>query len=49
VLDIVQTRSETHRDLRLGTQARLRELIRTHGAEVSLFCAHDPWELGRYR
>jgi glyoxylase-like metal-dependent hydrolase (beta-lactamase superfamily II) len=28
VLDIVQTRSETHRDLRLGTQARLRELIR---------------------
>jgi glyoxylase-like metal-dependent hydrolase (beta-lactamase superfamily II) len=48
LLDIVQTRSETHRDLRLGTQARLRELVRAHGAEVSVFCAHDPWELARY-
>ncbi|MGH3298761.1 MAG: MBL fold metallo-hydrolase, partial [Trebonia sp.] len=45
MLDIVQTRSEVHRDLRLGTQARLRELVRDHGDEVSVFTAHDPWEL----
>lgn len=49
LLDIVQTRSEVHRDLRLGTQARLRELVRDHGDEVSVFSAHDPWELARYR
>jgi glyoxylase-like metal-dependent hydrolase (beta-lactamase superfamily II) len=45
MLDIVQTRSEVHRDLRLGTQARLRELVRDHGDQVSVFSAHDPWEL----
>ncbi|MFG2650251.1 hypothetical protein [Streptomyces sp. NPDC048436] len=28
LLDVVQTSSEVHRDLRLGTQARLRELAR---------------------
>jgi glyoxylase-like metal-dependent hydrolase (beta-lactamase superfamily II) len=48
ILDIVQTRSEVHHDLRIGTQARLRELVRNHGDEVSVFCAHDPWELNRY-
>ena len=47
MLDIVQTRSEVHRDLRLGTQARLRELTRDHGGEVTVFSAHDPWELAR--
>ena len=47
VLDIVQTRSETHHDLRLGTQARLRELLRAHDDEVTAFSAHDPWELMR--
>lgn len=47
--DIVQTTSEVHRDLRLGTQARLRELVRDHGDEVSVFSAHDPWEFNRYR
>jgi len=31
--------------LRLGTQARLRELARRHGDEVTLVSAHDPWEL----
>ncbi|MET8847428.1 MBL fold metallo-hydrolase [Amycolatopsis sp. NPDC004625] len=45
VLDVVQTRSELHHDLRLGTQARLRELVRRHGDEVTVFSAHDPWEL----
>ncbi|MEV4285029.1 MBL fold metallo-hydrolase [Nonomuraea bangladeshensis] len=49
LLDFVQTRSEVHRDLRLGTQARLRELVRDHGDEVEVFSAHDPWELARYR
>ncbi|MEU6794444.1 MBL fold metallo-hydrolase [Nonomuraea wenchangensis] len=49
LLDLVQTRSEVHRDLRLGTQARLRELVRDHGDEVEVFSAHDPWELARYR
>ena len=49
VLDVVQNRSETHRDLRLGTQARLRELVRRHGDQVSVFSAHDPWELARHR
>ena len=48
LLDIVQTRSEVHHDLRLGTQARLRELVRDHGDQVSVFSAHDPWELDRY-
>jgi glyoxylase-like metal-dependent hydrolase (beta-lactamase superfamily II) len=48
LLDVVQTRSQVHPDLRFGTQARLRELVRRHGDEVSLFSAHDPWELARY-
>lgn len=49
VLDVVQTGFQVHRDLRLGTQARLRELVCDHGDEVSLISAHDPWEFGRYR
>ncbi|MEV6026621.1 MBL fold metallo-hydrolase [Streptomyces sp. NPDC052036] len=49
LLDVVQTRSQVHRDLRLGTQARLRELARHHGDEVEVFSAHDPWELARYQ
>ncbi|RAY14556.1 MBL fold metallo-hydrolase [Actinomadura craniellae] len=48
LMDLVQTSSEVHRDLRLGTQARLRELVRDHGDEVEVFSAHDPWELARY-
>lgn len=47
VLDVVQTSSEVHHDLRLGTQARLRELHRDHGHEVTLISAHDPWEFQR--
>ncbi|MGK8554345.1 MBL fold metallo-hydrolase [Nocardia gipuzkoensis] len=47
VLDIVQTTSEVHHDLRLGTQARLRELHRDHADEVTLISAHDPWEFQR--
>lgn len=33
---------------RLRNQRRLRELKARHGAEVDLFCAHDPQELQRY-
>lgn len=47
LLDFVQTSSEVHHDLRLGTHARLRELVRDHGDQVSVFSAHDPWELAR--
>ncbi|NJP49815.1 MBL fold metallo-hydrolase [Streptomyces sp. SBST2-5] len=47
LLDLVQTRSEVHRDLRLATQARLRQLIREHPEEIELFSAHDPWEFAR--
>ncbi|WP_246095160.1 MBL fold metallo-hydrolase [Streptomyces roseicoloratus] len=49
VMDLVQTGSEVHRELRLGTQARLRELVRDHGDEVEVFSAHDPWEFARLR
>ncbi|NUP00253.1 MAG: MBL fold metallo-hydrolase [Nonomuraea sp.] len=45
LMDLVQTSSEVHHDLRLGTQARLRELVRDHGDQVTVFSAHDPWEL----
>lgn len=48
LMDIVQTGAEVHRELRLGTQARLRELVRDHGDDVELFSAHDPWELARW-
>jgi glyoxylase-like metal-dependent hydrolase (beta-lactamase superfamily II) len=45
LLDIVQTSAEVEHDLRVGTQARLRELVRDYGDEVTLISAHDPWEL----
>lgn len=48
IMDVVQTSSEVHHDLRVGTQARLRELVRDHADEVSVFSAHDPWEFSRY-
>ncbi|MEV5970160.1 MBL fold metallo-hydrolase [Streptomyces sp. NPDC051921] len=47
LMDVVQTSSQVHRDLRIGTQARLRELVRDHGDEVTVFSAHDPWEFAR--
>ena len=34
---------------RKATQARLRELVKTNGSEVELFCAHDPVEYARYQ
>jgi hypothetical protein len=35
--------TETDRPLRVANQARLRELLREHGEEVTVFSAHDPW------
>ncbi|QMU71239.1 MBL fold metallo-hydrolase [Streptacidiphilus sp. P02-A3a] len=49
LLDFVQTSAEVHHDLRLGTQARLRELVRDHGDEVTVISAHDPWEFQRFQ
>jgi glyoxylase-like metal-dependent hydrolase (beta-lactamase superfamily II) len=39
--------TETDRPLRMANQARLRELLREHGAEVEVFSAHDPWAFAR--
>jgi glyoxylase-like metal-dependent hydrolase (beta-lactamase superfamily II) len=47
LLELVQAGGEVDRELRLANVARLRELAR--GGEVEVFCAHDPWELARYR
>ena len=33
---------------RVATQARLRELVKSSGDEVELFCAHDPVEYHRF-
>jgi glyoxylase-like metal-dependent hydrolase (beta-lactamase superfamily II) len=32
---------------RMRNQMRLRELVRTHGGEVDVFCSHDPNDLDR--
>ncbi|MEY9908521.1 glyoxylase-like metal-dependent hydrolase (beta-lactamase superfamily II) [Catenulispora sp. MAP12-49] len=48
-MDILQQITEVDRPLRMANHARLRELVRLHGDEVSVFAAHDPWELDRYR
>lgn len=34
---------------RVATQARLRELVKSSGDEVELFCAHDPVEYARHK
>lgn len=33
---------EVDRDKRLKNQERLRQLVKEHGSEVQVFCAHDP-------
>jgi glyoxylase-like metal-dependent hydrolase (beta-lactamase superfamily II) len=40
---------QTNKEQRLYNQARLRELARSHGNEVDIFCAHDPVEYDRLR
>jgi len=49
LLDFVQLGAEVDRPLRLGNQARLREVVRLHGDQVQVFSAHDPWEFRRYQ
>ncbi len=45
-----QALMEVDREARLANQARLRELVRDHGDELRIFCAHDAIELeGRGR
>ena len=44
-----QTLVEVDRTARLGKQARLRELARAHGSEVTIVSAHCPVELERMR
>lgn len=42
-----QSLMEADREARLGNQDRLRKLVRDHGRELDVFCAHDPVELAR--
>jgi glyoxylase-like metal-dependent hydrolase (beta-lactamase superfamily II) len=44
-LRLMQNQAETARGLRLANQDRLRELVGSHGDEVTVFSAHDPVEL----
>ena len=46
-LRFYQTMMEKDRSARLGNQQRLRELRLDHGAEVEIFCSHDPYEFER--
>ncbi|MFF3286460.1 MBL fold metallo-hydrolase [Streptomyces sp. NPDC003023] len=47
VLEPVQQGAQTDADARVATRDRLRGLLRDHSDEVSVFSAHDPWELAR--
>ncbi|MET8009162.1 MBL fold metallo-hydrolase [Streptomyces sp. NPDC005271] len=44
-LDPVQQGAQTEAAARLATRDRVRALHRDHAAEVTVFSAHDPWEL----
>ncbi|OEV09061.1 MBL fold metallo-hydrolase [Streptomyces nanshensis] len=48
VLDPVQQGAQTDAAARVATRDRLRELRREHPDEVTVFSAHDPWELARF-
>ncbi|MCI4079938.1 MBL fold metallo-hydrolase [Streptomyces sp. MMS21 TC-5] len=47
VLDPVQRGAQTDASARTATRDRLRDLVRDHGDEVTVFSAHDPWEYAR--
>lgn len=47
-LALVERLTQTNGRMRLHNQERLRQLLRHHGEEVRVFCAHDPVELGRF-
>lgn len=44
-LRFYQRMMDTDRELRFENQERLRELKRSHGSEVTIFCSHDAKEL----
>jgi glyoxylase-like metal-dependent hydrolase (beta-lactamase superfamily II) len=46
-LELYQTMMEKNRGARLLNQRRLRELVRQHGSDVRVFCAHDVREFER--
>ena len=46
---VYQSVMEVDRGMRFRNQARLRALHRAHGAEVDVFCSHDPHDLERRR
>lgn len=46
-LDPVQQGAQTDAAARVATRDRLRDLHRDHRDEVTVFSAHDPWELVR--
>lgn len=46
--ELLEEITEVDRPLRMGNQARLRELLRDHADEVEVFSAHDPWAFRRY-
>jgi len=48
-LRLYQRLMEVDRRRRLLNQRRLRQLVRGHGAEVKIFCAHDVVELSTFR
>jgi len=47
-LHVFQNLTAYDHKARLANQERLRELRRAHGAEVDLFCSHDPHDLARF-
>lgn len=46
-LSFYQTLMEKDREARLTNQERLRQLCTAHGAQVEVFCSHDPTEFER--
>jgi glyoxylase-like metal-dependent hydrolase (beta-lactamase superfamily II) len=44
-LEVFQGLIQVDRRQRLHNRVRITELVRTHGGEVTVFCAHDPGEL----
>ncbi|MFG2638988.1 MBL fold metallo-hydrolase [Streptomyces sp. NPDC048362] len=44
----IQDESQTDTEARVATRDRLHILRRDHGDQVTVFSAHDPWELARF-
>jgi glyoxylase-like metal-dependent hydrolase (beta-lactamase superfamily II) len=47
-LALFQRLAAVDNEVRRSNQARLRDLVREHGSEVRVFCAHDPVELAAF-